>query len=73
MHHRTNAGRIALFFEVTRWSGEVTNTEPDKCAGWRWFALDALPMAMIPYAAVPLAHYSKGQGYAERGWEQTGP
>ncbi len=23
MHHRTDSGRIALFFEVTRWHGET--------------------------------------------------
>lgn len=51
MHHRTNSGRIALFFEVTRWNGEPTNREPDKCAGWAWFPLTDLPADMIPYAA----------------------
>lgn len=34
MHHRTNEGRMALFFET--WTGEILNREPDKCAGWRW-------------------------------------
>lgn len=28
MHHRTDSGRIALFFEVTRWHGEPENREP---------------------------------------------
>jgi len=33
MHHHTDSGRIALFFEVTHWDGEPANREPDKCAG----------------------------------------
>ncbi|GGM68127.1 NUDIX domain-containing protein [Longimycelium tulufanense] len=69
MHHRTNEGRLALFFQASRWTGEVTNREPDKCAGWQWFALDALPEAMIPYAAQALAHVGKGEPYAERCWQ----
>jgi len=69
MHHRTNEGRIALFFEVTRWSGEIVNTEPDKCTGWHWYPLTALPDQMIPYAAEALHHYVKGGVYAERGWD----
>jgi len=40
MHHRTEAGRIALFFEATAWTGEPTNQEPDKCTGWDWFPAD---------------------------------
>lgn len=69
MHHRTDSGRIALFFEVTHWDGEPTNREPDKCAGWDWFPRTDLPAAMIPYAAEALTHHAKGEVYAERGWE----
>ncbi|MGH8909549.1 MAG: NUDIX hydrolase [Egibacteraceae bacterium] len=69
MHHRTDSGRIALFFQVTRWNGEPTNREPDKCAGWDWFALTDLPIDMIPYAAEAMEHYAKGAVYAERGWK----
>jgi 8-oxo-dGTP diphosphatase len=68
MHHRTDSGRIALFYEVTTWTGEPVNTEPDKCSGWEWFPLTALPDDMIVYAAQALAHYAKGEIYAERGW-----
>jgi ADP-ribose pyrophosphatase YjhB (NUDIX family) len=68
MHHRTDTGRIAVFFEVTRWTGEPMNTEPDKCAGWKWFPLGALPEQMIVYAEQALNHYADGQTYAERGW-----
>jgi 8-oxo-dGTP pyrophosphatase MutT (NUDIX family) len=68
MHHRTGSGRIALFFEVTRWHGEPDNREPDKCVRWDWFPLTELPADMIPYAAQALTHYTKGDAYAERNW-----
>lgn len=68
MHHYTNEGRLALFFEVTDWDGEVTNQEPTKCARWNWFGLDALPDPMLPYGAEALSHYRSGSGYSERGW-----
>lgn len=69
MHHRTDSGRIALFYEATHWENEPTNSEPDKCAGWDWFPRTGLPAAMIQYAAEALTHYAKGDIYAERGWD----
>ncbi|MEV6966615.1 NUDIX domain-containing protein [Hamadaea sp. NPDC051192] len=68
MHHRTTAGRVALFFEATDWSGEITNTEPDKCAGWS-FVDPADPTAeIVPYIATALRHIAAGQTYSEGGW-----
>jgi ADP-ribose pyrophosphatase YjhB (NUDIX family) len=68
MHHRTNEGRVALFFEVGRWRGDPENREPDKCAGLRWFPIGDLPTRIIPYAADALRCYAAGVGYTERGW-----
>jgi 8-oxo-dGTP diphosphatase len=31
------------FYAVTAWRGSVENREPQKCAGWGWFPIDALP------------------------------
>ena len=41
MHNRS--GRVSFFFEVARWSGDIINAEPDKCAALDWFAADRLP------------------------------
>ena len=71
VHHWTGSPRLALFFEVTTWDGEVTNTEPDKCGGWEWFPLSALPDPMIPYAAQAIGLYRKGEPYSERGWDEA--
>lgn len=70
MHHHTDSGRVALFFDVTRWDGAPVNAEPDKCARWGWFGLDDLPEPMIGYAVEALTHYRKGEPYSERGWPQ---
>ncbi|MFF3854029.1 NUDIX domain-containing protein [Micromonospora sp. NPDC002575] len=68
MHHRTNSGRVALFFEARSWSGEITNTEPDKCAGWDFYDLADLPANVVPYVAEALRHVAAGQRYSERGF-----
>lgn len=70
LHHWTGSGRMALFFEVTQWSGEPVITEPDKCAAWEWFPLDALPEQMIPYGRQALEQYAAGGLYSERGWQE---
>lgn len=56
MHHGTDdGGRVALFFEATRWMGEPTNREPAKCVGIRWFPSLVLPVSdMVPYVVVAL-------------------
>jgi 8-oxo-dGTP pyrophosphatase MutT (NUDIX family) len=69
MHHWTGSARMGMFFEVTEWAGDPVNTEPDKCAEWRWWPLAALPEQLIPYAALALAAYAKNEPYSERGWE----
>ena len=68
MHHRTDSDRFAMFFEATSWAGQPRVCEPDKCAAWQWFKLDALPVNMIPYASVALQHYAQGVLYSELGW-----
>jgi ADP-ribose pyrophosphatase YjhB (NUDIX family) len=68
MHHHTNSGRVALFFEATKWSGEIENGEPDKCEGWAWYDLNALPEPVVPYMAAALAQIRSRVGYSERGW-----
>lgn len=71
MHHYTDSGRTAFFFQATRWVGKVTNREPDKCAGWSWFSPEALPKEMVPYATEALRWMANGVLYSERGWERA--
>ena len=69
MHHHTDEGRMAFFFEAWKWTGEILNREPDKCAGWRWCDLRALPGPVVPYLAQALLKIAEGIPYSERGWE----
>lgn len=42
-----NRDSVDYFFVCSCWQGDVQNAEPDKCGGWRLFALDDLPCPMI--------------------------
>lgn len=68
VHNAYGPGRVAFFFEVTRWSGEVRNIEPEKCSQLRWFPLDKLPHPMIDYIREAIEHYSAGQTFSTFGW-----
>ncbi|MGH3903767.1 MAG: NUDIX hydrolase [Pseudonocardiaceae bacterium] len=68
MHHHTNAGRLALFFEARTWSGDVVNREPDKCACWTFIDPVQLPNNVVHYVADALRHWASSTVYAERGW-----
>jgi 8-oxo-dGTP diphosphatase len=41
--------RIDFFFTARSWTGEPRIVEPDKAAGLRWCALDALPDPVVPH------------------------
>lgn len=71
MHHvSTHDGsrRIAFFFEVDRWHGQIGNPEPDKCEGWQWCKPSSLPVPLPPYLAVALQHIADGVTYSECAW-----
>jgi hypothetical protein len=53
---------------VYAWSGEITNTEPDKCDDLSWFKLDALPENTIPYIRQALEAHKNNIKYTEFGW-----
>ncbi len=57
--------RADWFFEVTKWSGEITNKEPHKCDDVRWFPFDKLPENMPGYLKKVLGLISKKIVYSE--------
>ncbi|MEO6077322.1 MAG: NUDIX domain-containing protein [Candidatus Andersenbacteria bacterium] len=57
--------RADYFFEVTKWEGEISNPEPEKCADLTWYKLSELPDDIIPYIKSALDHYVKGEMYSE--------
>lgn len=50
---------ITLFVIIPEFEGEVERREPQKCLGWEWFSLDALPSPlMTPFATFMETHSS---------------
>ncbi len=68
MHRRSAEERIDFFLVARRWTGEITNREPDKCDELAWFDLDALPANVIPYVRRALDNYRAGRLFDSFGW-----
>jgi 8-oxo-dGTP diphosphatase len=70
MNRKSNDERVDFFVVVKDWSGEIRNTEPDKCDDLSWFPLDGMPDNMIPYVRHAIRNYQKGILYSEFGWPE---
>lgn len=68
MHFRGKSDRLSIFFTVRRWVGDIENREPDKCAGWSWISVDALPTNTVPYARKAIAEIVAGKRLSVFGW-----
>ncbi|WP_308013500.1 NUDIX hydrolase [Streptomyces beigongshangae] len=73
MHFRNPEGepRVGWFFAARHWKGEPRNMEPHKCAGLSWHPADHLPDTTVPYNALGIAHYLKGEPFSVHGWEKS--
>jgi 8-oxo-dGTP diphosphatase len=60
VQHAGEEPRVGFFFEATRWGGEPSNREPDKCSAVKWFPFDGFPDGMIPYPAAGISGYLHG-------------
>ena len=69
MHRKSDDERIDFFLATTRWSGEPTNREPQKCDGIAWFAFDRLPTNVVPYVRRAFGNYRAGIWFDAYGWE----
>ena len=68
MHFRGASDRLSLFFTAKSWRGEIETREPDKCAGWQWLPLNALPANVVPYARQAIADLTSGKRVGLFGW-----
>ncbi|WP_345495898.1 NUDIX hydrolase [Nocardia callitridis] len=71
--HVTGSGqeaRLGLFLHASRWSGEPSNREPQKCFAVTWFPLNEMPSNMIEYAALGVRAFLDGAvvSFSEHGW-----
>ncbi len=73
VQHDDEHPRVGFFFEATRWHGEPTNQEPDKCSALGWFPLTELPEEMIPYPAAGILGYRDGIPFSVFGWGHHTP
>lgn len=68
--HRLNRNepgqeRIDIFYELTKWQGEIINAEPNKCDDLSWFDINDLPENMLPFVRRVLTYISNGVNYSE--------
>ncbi len=64
----TDSERIDYFLVADRWTGDITNREPDKCDELRWFPIDDLPPNTVPYVAFAIAAWRAGTPFTAFGW-----
>lgn len=69
MHRNTERVNVDIFFECTRWKGEVINHEPHKCESIAFFPLRKLPSNTMPYLVHALSDIQQGVIYSELGWD----
>ena len=64
---RNQAGqeRIDLFFEATKWEGEIINNEPEKCDDLSWFDVSNLLHQMLPFIQLVIEDIENGINYSE--------
>jgi ADP-ribose pyrophosphatase YjhB (NUDIX family) len=69
MHRKaSNDERIDFFMVASKYSGEITNMEPEKCDDLQFFPLNNLPVNVIEYIKVAIENYRNGIVYSEYGW-----
>lgn len=68
MHIREKSDRLSLFFSTDRWSGEIENREPEKCAGWEWVPVSDMPPNTVPYAKRAILDLMSGKQVGLFGW-----
>ncbi len=68
MHRKSIDERIDYFFLCTKWTGEITNMETDKCDELKWFDISDLPDNTITYVAYGIEQYLNNQYFTDFGW-----
>jgi ADP-ribose pyrophosphatase YjhB (NUDIX family) len=67
MHRMEGDERVDFFVNISEWTGEPFNAEPEKCDELRWADLNDLPENTIPYIKRALHNHRKGIRFDEYG------
>lgn len=57
--------RVDLFFECSKWQGEIQNMEPTKCSDLSWFSIQSLPDNLIAHIKIVLQDVAQGKTFSE--------
>lgn len=69
LHRKTDPERFDFFLKCDKWSGEVTNMEPDKCSELSWYDINNLPENIIPCVKKAIENYQNSIMFDNFGWE----
>jgi len=68
--HDETGDRADYFFVVTKWEGEPTIREPNKCDDMRWFSVRALPNNMMHHVRDAIERMESGESFSELGLDR---
>lgn len=71
MHRHEETNWVDIFFEVTDFSGEVINAEPEKHSELAWLDPLNLPESVLEYVRIAVSHIENGQAYSEYKWSKN--
>jgi 8-oxo-dGTP pyrophosphatase MutT (NUDIX family) len=69
VHRHTETNWVDVYFEVTKWQGELQNAEPHVHGELAWFDPDDLPDNVIPNIPFAFQNIKAGNHYCEYDWE----
>jgi ADP-ribose pyrophosphatase YjhB (NUDIX family) len=61
--------RVDVFFEASKWQGELSNAEPERHSKIQWMDIGNLSDDVMDYQLHALKQILAGNTYAERGWK----
>ncbi|HBL98207.1 TPA: NUDIX hydrolase [Candidatus Dependentiae bacterium] len=68
MYRQSNRTNVDVFMRCSQWDGEITNCEPGKCGGLKFFPKNALPAETSAYIKQLFSLVKSGKIYSEIGW-----
>lgn len=68
LHRHSDRDNIDLFMKCSHWIGDISNQEPHKCGGLKFFSYEDLPSNIIECIRDVLHNTKNGKIYSEYGW-----